>query len=248
MLYDAGLHRRRDEDDEARGDGNGCHVSFSWHLDQRSDNVGCPIGGRAYLGIGAAWNEQEHRGLGVPFPPLKERFECLEETLQIAHLMWQDGGDYEASKPFSGTHYHLEHTLNVPQSMTRPHPPILIGGTGEQKTLRYVAQYGDACNLFAFLGKDELQRKLDILRGHCDALGRPYAEIEKTSLNPMHVTRDGANGTLTPQQAIDAIGELAELGFDQAICNLRNVYEPDVFDLWRDKIAPAVATITPRGR
>src|SRR5438270_847526 len=100
-------------------------------------------GGRAYLGIGAAWNEQEHLGLGVPFPPLKERFEMLEETLQIAHQMWK--GD---EKSYNGKHFHLERPLNSPQALTKPHPPILIGGGGEKKTLRLVAQYADACNLF----------------------------------------------------------------------------------------------------
>src|SRR5579864_7413025 len=110
--------------------------------------------GRAYCGIGAAWNEQEHKGLGVPFPSLAERFERLEETLQIAHQMWQ--GD---EKPFNGKHYTLERLLNSPQAVQRPHPPILIGGIGERKTLRMVAQYGDACNLFESLGKDEIQRK-----------------------------------------------------------------------------------------
>src|SRR5262249_53424552 len=115
--------------------------------------------GRAYFGIGAAWNEEEHRGLGIPFPPLKERFERVEETLRIAHQMWS--GD---EAPLMGQHYQLERPLNVPQSVQRPHPPILIGGSGEQKTLRLVAQYGDACNLFARLGDDELRRKLAVLR------------------------------------------------------------------------------------
>src|SRR6185437_3600761 len=101
-------------------------------------------GGRAYLGIGAAWNEQEARGLGVPFPALKERFERLEETLQIAHQMWS--GD---RSPYNGRYYQLTDPLNSPQPLTKPHPPIMIGGGGEQKTLRLVAQYGDACNLFA---------------------------------------------------------------------------------------------------
>src|SRR5207249_6782506 len=113
-------------------------------------------GGRAYLGIGAAWNEADHVGLGVPFPPLAERFERLEETLQIVHQMWS--GD---EKPYNGKYYHLARLLNSPQTVQRPHPPILIGGSGERKTLRLVAQYGDACNLFTRLGKEALQHKLD---------------------------------------------------------------------------------------
>ena len=113
-------------------------------------------GGRAYLGIGAAWNEQEHQGLGVPFPALKERFERLEETAQIAHQMWR--GD---ERPFKGKHYVLTRPLNSPPTLSQPHPPILIGGGGEQKTLRLVAKYGDACNLFARLGAEGLRRKLD---------------------------------------------------------------------------------------
>ena len=116
-------------------------------------------GGRAGLGIGAAWNDEESRGLGIPFPPLAERFERLEETLQICLQMWR--GD---ERPYHGRHYQLERPLNSPQALTRPHPPILIGGGGERKTLRLVAQYADACNLFP--GPD-LARKLDVLRGHC---------------------------------------------------------------------------------
>src|SRR6478609_8462787 len=112
-------------------------------------------GGRAYLGIGAGWNEQESRGLGVPFPPLKDRFEQLEEALQIAHQMWK--GDRSV---YSGAHYQLADPLNNPPPVTQPHPPIMIGGGGEQKTLRLVAQYADACNLFARMGDDVLRKKL----------------------------------------------------------------------------------------
>src|SRR5437764_10865569 len=139
--------------------------------------------GRAYLGIGAAWNEEEHRGLGVPFPPLAERFERLEETLQIAHQMWS-GND----KPYEGKYYHLARPLNSPQAVQKPHPPILIGGTGERKTLRLVAQYADACNLMGYLDKDQRRHKLDILREHCQALGRPYEQIEKTLVYYLHIT------------------------------------------------------------
>ncbi len=205
-------------------------------------------GGRAYFGVGAAWNEVEHRGLGVPFPPLKERFEMLEEALKIAHQMWQDGGDFEAAQPFNGKHYQLEHTLNVPQSAQRPHPPILIGGTGETKTLKFVAQYGDACNLFARLGQEALVHKLDVLREHCDAFGRPYTDIEKTTLDNIHVTKDGGNGTVTAQQAIDQFAALAALGFDQGIVSLRNIAEPEAFGVWREVIIPAVMQIPVAGR
>ncbi len=135
-------------------------------------------GGRAYFGIGAAWNEEEHRGLGVPFPPLKERFERLEETLQLAQQMWSG-----ETKPFEGKHLNLERALNSPQSIAKPHPPILIGGGGEQKTLRLVAKYADACNLFARMGDDVLKHKLEVLRGHCEQYHRPYSAIEKTTLS-----------------------------------------------------------------
>jgi F420-dependent oxidoreductase-like protein len=198
--------------------------------------------GRAYLGIGAAWFEREHLGLGVPYPPLKERFERLEETLQIAHQMWS--GEVGA---YNGTHYQLAETLNVPQVISKPHPPILIGGTGEQKTLRFVAKYGDACNLFVRMGEDVLKHKLEVLRGHCEAEGRPYEEIEKTSLDTLLVTRDGQGG-MSPQQAIDYFGNLAQLGFDHALISMPNVSHPDAFDVFRDEVVPAVHEITPAGR
>src|SRR5437588_10868896 len=168
--------------------------------------------GRAYLGIGAAWNEEEHRGLGVPFPPLAERFERLEETLQIAHQMWS-GND----KPYEGKYYHLARPLNSPQAIQKPHPPILVGGHGEQKTLRLVAQYADACNFMGYLDKDQRQRKLDILREHCQALGRPYEQIEKTLVYFLHISSDGRADTVSPQAAIDCFAGLAAEGFDQVI-------------------------------
>jgi alkanesulfonate monooxygenase len=135
--------------------------------------------GRAWLGIGAAWFEREALGLGLPFPSLKKRFERLEETLQIAHLMWSG-----QSGSFAGKHYQLAEALNQPQPLSRPHPPILIGGAGEQKTLRLVAQYGDACNLFPS-DNQMLAHKLDVLKGHCEAVGREYGEIERTLLVPL---------------------------------------------------------------
>lgn len=132
-------------------------------------------GGRAFLGIGAAWFEREHRGLGVPFPPLKERFERLEEALRIALQMWDENNNGE----FHGTHYQLSETLNHPQPASQPHPPIMIGGSGEKKTLRMVAQYADMCNLGGDM--ETLQHKLDVLRGHCQTVGRDYDTIEKTT-------------------------------------------------------------------
>jgi F420-dependent oxidoreductase-like protein len=131
-------------------------------------------GGRAMLGIGAAWYEREHRALGVPYPPLAERFERLEEAIQICEQMWSDDDG-----PYNGKYYQLAETICVPRPLQTPRPPILIGGGGEKKTLRLVAQYADACNLFATT-PEEIKRKLDILRGHCDAVGRDYGSIQKT--------------------------------------------------------------------
>ena len=141
--------------------------------------------GRAWLGIGAAWNEEESVGLGLPFPSTAERFERLEETLQICLQMWSD-----SEAPFTGKHYTLGRTLNSPQSVQRPHPPILIGGSGERKTLRMVAQYAQACNLFP---GPELERKLDVLRGHCEELGRNYDDIEKTVMTTLDPGAHGQN-------------------------------------------------------
>jgi len=131
--------------------------------------------GRAELGIGAAWYEREHRGLGVPFPPVAERFERLEEAIQICFQMWSDdNGAYE------GKHYRLEETLCSPMPVSSPRPRLMIGGSGERKTLRLVAQYADACNIFG--GAEEIAHKLDVLRRHCDAVGRNPNEIEVTAM------------------------------------------------------------------
>ena len=147
-------------------------------------------GGRAALGIGAAWYEREHAAYGVPFPPLKERFERLEETLQIVHQMWgPDDG------PFLGTHYQLAETINSPQPLRRPHPPIMIGGGGEKKTLRLVARYADACNLFAGpqTSPTHLAAKLDVLASHCEREGTDVNRIRKSILwtGPVDTTDQG---------------------------------------------------------
>jgi len=157
-------------------------------------------GGRAFLGIGAAWYEREHRALGVPYPPVAERFERLEETLQILRQMWSDD-----EGPFEGKHYRLAETINVPQPLTRPHPPIVVGGSGERKTLRLVAQYADATNLIVS-GADELAHKLDVLRRHCDDLGRDYATIEKTVMGPQGDPLEDVDGFLRTAQAYADLG------------------------------------------
>jgi F420-dependent oxidoreductase-like protein len=197
--------------------------------------------GRAWFGVGAAWNEEEHVGLGVPFPPVAERFERLEETLQIGFKMWS--GD---ESPYRGTHYQPQRLLNSPQSLSRPHPKVLIGGTGEKKTLRLVAKYADACNIFE-MPEDAFRHKLDVLREHCATEGRDYAEIEKTTLGTLRLSRDGAEGTQTPAQVVDRFGRLAELGVDQVILNSPQVAEPAFFELLPDLVAE-LGKITPAGR
>src|SRR5438034_122503 len=189
-------------------------------------------GGRAWLGIGAAWNEAESRGLGIPFPPIKERFERLEETLQICQQMWE--GKRGSEKPFRSEHYQLERPLNSPQSLTRPHPPILIGGGGEKKTLRLVAQYADACNLFP---SPDLARKLDVLRAHCDAEGRDYDEITKTCYFIFDV---GEKGEKTGE-VIDRLGQMAELGFEVAIGAVANVWQVTPLEVIAADVIPAIA-------
>jgi F420-dependent oxidoreductase-like protein len=188
-------------------------------------------GGRAWLGIGAAWNEEESKGLGIPFPPVAERFERLEETLQICLQMWR--GD---ESPYRGTHYELDRPLNSPQALSVPHPPIMIGGGGERKTLRFVARYAQACNLFA--GPD-LARKLDVLRAHCDAENRVYDEIQKTCYYLFDV---GPNGEKA-NEIIDNLGPLAEMGFDTAIGAVANVWEITPLEIIGGQVIPMVADL-----
>jgi F420-dependent oxidoreductase-like protein len=185
-------------------------------------------GGRAMLGIGAAWNEEESRGLGLLFPPTAERFERLEEALQICRQMWSDD-----EGAYSGTHYQLARTLNSPQSLTRPHPPILIGGAGEKKTLRLVARYADSCNIF---DSPELAHKLDVLREHCANEGRDYDEIEKT----VQVRFDlGENGERV-NQTVEHLHEVAELGFTVAHGTVIGAGALRPLDLMAERVIPAL--------
>ena len=185
--------------------------------------------GRAWLGIGAAWNEEESGGLGIPFPPIAERFERLEETLQICLQMWS--GNETA---YRGKHYQLERPLNSPQALSTPHPPIMIGGSGERKTLRFVARYGQACNLFP--GPD-LARKLDVLRAHCDAEGRDYDGIEKTCYFSFDVGEKGEKAG----EIVDQLGRLAELGFQAAIGAVADVWRVSPLETIGSEVIPAVA-------
>ena len=172
--------------------------------------------GRAMLGIGAAWYEREHLGLGVPYPGTSERFERLEETLQICRQMWSDDDG-----PYEGKHYQLARTLNSPATITKPHPPILIGGGGEKKTLRLVAKYAQACNLFP---SPDIAHKLDVLRAHCDREGRDYDEIEKTlicNIDP------GPNGEKV-DEVREQLAGFAKLGFSAAVGSIANVATPPV--------------------
>jgi F420-dependent oxidoreductase-like protein len=186
-------------------------------------------GGRAWLGIGAAWNDEESRGLGIAFPPVAERFERLEETVQICLQMWR--GD---ESPYRGTHYQLERPLNSPQALSQPHPPIMIGGSGERKTLRLVARYAQACNLFP--GPD-LGRKLDVLRAHCETEGRDYDEIEKTCYFIFDVGEKGERAG----EIVDELGALAELGFQAAIGAVARVWDVTPLEVIGSEVIPAVA-------
>jgi len=199
-------------------------------------NLDVLSGGRAYFGVGAGWYSREAAGLGFIFPPIKERFEWLEETLQIAHHMWS--GNRE---PFEGKHFQLAEPICSPMPLSEPHPPILIGGSGETKTLRFVALYANACNLFARAGEDELKHKLGILQKHCADMGRPYDAIEKTALDSVHI----APGMQTAEEVISRCQELAEIGFQHIIFNMPNVQDIYPLEVFGDEIIPAIKDIWP---
>jgi alkanesulfonate monooxygenase len=187
--------------------------------------------GRAWLGIGAAWNEAEATGLGLFFPPLAERFERLEETLQICLQMWSDD-----DTAYTGSHYRLGRTLNSPQSIRRPHPPILIGGAGETKTLRLVAKYAQACNIFA---GPEVAHKLDVLRSHCEAEGRDYDEIEKTVMGPLDPGEAGEN----VDALIESLQSLAALGISHYHGSVPEVASLTRLEILAKRVMPAVASL-----
>ena len=186
-------------------------------------------GGRAYLGIGAAWYEEEAIGYGIPYPSTSERFEQLEDTLQLAKALWE--GE-EVS--FEGKHFSAPAITNNPRPLSKPHPRILIGGMGPKKTLRMVAQYADACNFFEGAGIAKLRESLDILKSHSDKLGRDYDTIEKTSLGTVHLSQDD-----TVDGVINRLNDLSEMGFTHAIFNMPDVYEISPLETFAKEIIPA---------
>jgi F420-dependent oxidoreductase-like protein len=192
-------------------------------------------GGRAWLGIGAAWNEEESRGLGFDFPPLGVRFELLEETLQVAHEMFEP--PLGSQRGLQGRHFQPTRLLNSPQSISRPRVPIMIGGGGEQKTLRIVAQYGDAANVFG--GPERIHHKWQVLKEHCERLGRPYEEIERSTLQgAFRINRDGSNGAVTPDNLVNHYGELADAGAQHILFSLRDAHDTDQLELLGSDVFP----------
>ena len=189
-------------------------------------------GGRAWLGIGAGDYEEEARGSGLPFPPLKERYERLEEMVQICLRMWQ--GEQGDERPFEGKHYRIERPLNLPQSLTRPHPPILIAGSGEQKTLRLVARYADACNVSP---GPQVPQKLEVLRQHCEAEGRDYDAIEKTCAFAFDVGEDGSKVS----ELIGQLRWLAGVGIQTVFGVVPHVDRITPLEIIGREVIPAVA-------
>jgi len=190
-------------------------------------------GGRAYLGIGAAWYEEEAIGFGIPYPPTSERFEQLEDNLRLAKAVWASD---ETS--FEGKHVSAPAITNNPRPLSTPHPRIMIGGTGPNKTLRMVAQYADACNIGEWVGTENMQKSLDTLKGHCEALGRDYDSIEKTALCTAHLSGDD-----TVESLINRVKALAVMGFSHVIFNMPDVAEITPLETFAREINPAVAEV-----
>jgi F420-dependent oxidoreductase-like protein len=191
-------------------------------------------GGRAWLGIGSGDYEEEARGSGLSFPPTKERYEMLEEMIQICLRMWH--GERGDERPFEGTYYQIERPLNLPQSLTRPHPPILIAGSGEQRTLRLVARYADACNLSP---GPQIPRKLEVLRQHCEAEGRDYDAIEKTCMFSFDVGEDGSK----VNELIEQLRWLAGMGIQTVFGVVPHIEKITPLEMVGREVLPTVAAL-----
>lgn len=190
-------------------------------------------GGRAYLGIGAAWYEDEAKGYGIPYPSTSERFEYLEDNLQLAKALWDSD-----ETAFDGRHFSAPAITNNPRPLSSPHPRIMIGGMGPKKTLRMVAQYANACNFFEDAGMENMQKALSTLKAHCEKLGRDYETIEKTSLGTVHLSeKDTVNST------IKRLKKLSEMGFTHAIFNMPDVYKISPLETFAKEIIPAAADL-----
>ena len=187
-------------------------------------------GGRLTFGIGAGWYEREARGLGIEWPDRRERFARLEETLQIAHQLWRDD-----RSQFAGRFTTLAEPIIRPQPLSRPHPPIMVGGNGERRTLRLVARYGDACN-FLVLEPDEIRAKLAVLRAHCENLGRDVREIEVTALDEV----DLRQGRMTPADVLARARAQAAAGVEHLIVNMPEVWDVRHLDLIGREVVPAL--------
>jgi len=185
-------------------------------------------GGRAWFGIGAAWNEEESAGLGFPMPPLRERFEMLEECLQMAYAMWSGGSG--SGERFDGRHYQATRLLNSPQAISRPRVPIMIGGGGERKTLRLVAQYGDACNVFG--DPTRIAHKYAVLRAHCERLGRQYEEIERSTLQSVDPERESA------AEIVERLGSLGAAGAQHVLLSVRGVSDTTRLEKLASEVFP----------
>ena len=193
-------------------------------------------GGRAWFGIGAAWNIEEARSLGVPFPELPDRFRLLEDTLRMARQAWT--GDGTPGEPFRGKVVSAGRLLNSPQVMSRPRVPILVGGGGERTTLRLVARYADACNVFG--APDMLRHKFEVLRQHCADVGRDYSTIERTNLSTISITPDGSRGSLTPASFVDRLGNWAQAGSHHTIVAVRGVADLSKLELIGRDVIPHI--------
>ncbi len=190
-------------------------------------------GGRTYLGIGAAWYEDEAKGYGIPYPSTSVRFEQLEDNLQLARALWQSD-----ETAFQGKHFSAPAITNNPRPLSTPHPRIMIGGTGPTKTLRMVAEYADACNIGDWEGRENMQKALATLQGHCEALGRDYDTIEKTALCTVHLS-----GKDTVDSVMRRLEDLAGMGFTHVIFNMPDVYEISPLATYGKEIIPAVAEL-----